>query len=98
VFAGAEGADRPFVVEAIWECDVDRVDGRVLQEFWVYFELDLLLMFLGGNARDWGSLDTFVSGVDDGNTVLLRICLGAWTVSGCDCSDYNLRVCLCGSD
>lgn len=35
VFAGAEGAQRPFVVEAIGEGDIDCVDGGVVEEGYV---------------------------------------------------------------
>jgi hypothetical protein len=34
VFSGAEGADCPFVVEAVGEWDVDCVYGGVVEEGW----------------------------------------------------------------
>lgn len=34
VFSGTEGPERPFVVEAVGERDVDCVDGGVVKEGW----------------------------------------------------------------
>jgi hypothetical protein len=51
VFSGAEGPDGPFVVEAVWQWDVDCVYGGVVQEGWMWISV------FYGTGQEAGSLN-----------------------------------------